>query len=140
MKPILFLTLISFSLISATSSNEISLDKCHTAFDIALDSASALNVTETVSIAKAMTFDQVYFSYDHCSNKHSEKIHCDKFRVILAPAEGPASMFTANGTIMADHLNRFKALVPGDRIIYEDISYTLDNKTYYLRPVVLIIE
>lgn len=91
-----------------------------------------------------MTFDQVYFTYDQCREKRSDKMFCDKFRVVIAPAEGPARMISIsdsrNATVPKNYIEKYKDLDSGDRIIYEGITYTADDKTYELRPVVFIIE
>ena len=141
MKPILYLFLISFTFLSAAHVDEQNLDKCHTAFDLALDSANAHHVDATVSIDKLMKFDKVTFSYDHCTAERGETINCSDFVVVIAPKKDPARLFSSKKGMLSEYYREVcKELSSGDRVIFERITYTKDEKKYSLRPVVFTIE
>ncbi len=138
MKAIPFLLLVALFSMQAISTTNSEIDQCFTAFDLGPSDKHSIELT--VPTEKITSLENAYISYNNCTNERIDRIECNGYRLILAPANGAASLITVRGNIPEEYKNQISALQSGDRVIMEGLNYTKGEETIKLKPIVFTIE
>ena len=138
MKAIPFLLLVALFSIQAISTTNSEIDQCFTAFDLGPSDKHSIELT--VPTEKITSLENAYISYNNCTNERIDRIECNAYRLILAPASEPASLVTIHDIIPEKFKNQINALESGDRVIMEGLNYTKGDETIKLKPIVFTIE
>lgn len=140
----LLITIFSFVLFSFSTAptEDIEQSECYAAFDIVPTPSEKGHLVsqERVSIEKLLSLKEVNYSLNTCSGERFESKPVLSFRAIVAPAEGPASMYGGKESWAKAFESRISNLVSGDRVIFEGIKIKEGDVEKALAPVVFTIE